>query len=181
MHDTSSRDITTEAQDGLNAVEAALDRLLLTCWSDTPSDHPCPLNDWVEYYQAARFDASDGSHAFVLENEVDPDTSNGTVRATLRRVGEEDTVWTLTFRDECLVAVGGSESLDIADVAWQYNRLGAEGAASAKAIGRPPEWHEAREQAEWVRYKVESIGTDLLAREVQRRIVQEGQNLRLGC
>jgi hypothetical protein len=176
----------TEAQDGLSAVGAALDRLLLTCWR-TPSDYPHPLSIWLEFYQAARFDASDGSHGFVLENEVDPDTSNGTVRATLRRVGEEDTVWTLTFRDECLVTVERgafplrSRSLDIADVAWRYIRLVAEGSAAAKAINRPPEWHEAREQAEWVRYKVESIGTDLLAREVQRRIVQEGQNLRLGC
>jgi hypothetical protein len=128
----------------LSVVEIALERVLSMCWDDPTTAFN--LNDWREYHQRAEFIGQDCG--FVLESEstrgVFAVPANPTVRATLRRDDHDDADWVLTFRRGRLVKVEGTAGAEmLADTAWRYQRLAAEGTVSANAIDRPPEWHEA--------------------------------------
>lgn len=145
----------------LSVVEIALERLLDTCFCRTTrtrtrrarairtgssGEDRFDLNDWREYCHRAEFTGPDC--AFVLESENTHGAfrvpANPAVRATLHRAGHDDADWVLTFRRGRLVEVEGAAGAKmLADTAWQYHRLAAEGAVSADAIDRPPEWHEA--------------------------------------
>jgi hypothetical protein len=125
----------------LRVVETALERLLGTCWDDPTTAFD--LKDWREYYQRAEFIGP--GCAFVLESDgaLDEAPANPLVRATLRRDGHDDADWVLTFRRGSLVKIEGAAGAEmLADTAWLYQRLAAEGTVSADAIGHPWEWYE---------------------------------------
>jgi hypothetical protein len=128
----------------LSVVETALERLLSICWDDPTTAFN--LNDWREYYRRAEFIGP--GCAFMLESESTRGEfqvpANPPARATLRRDGHDDADWVLTFRRGRLVKVEGAAGAEtLADTAWLYQRLAAEGTVSADAIDRPREWYEA--------------------------------------